>query len=54
MKNKVEKVPVPKKAETKKLCFKNEPWYQSAQKAMSIANRKPEEVRFSMNYLPPR
>ena len=44
MSNKTKKTPVPKKLKqpAKKLCFKHEPWYQSAHKAMSIAERKSE------------
>jgi len=55
MSNKTKKTPVPKKLKqpAKKLCFKHEPWYQSAHKAMSIAERKAIADRFSINLIPP-
>jgi hypothetical protein len=55
MSNKTKKTPVPNKLKkpAKKLCFKHEPWYQSAHKAMSIAERKAIADRFSINLIPP-
>jgi hypothetical protein len=53
MSNKIKKTPVPKKIKqpAKKLCFKHEPWYQSAHKAMSIAERKALADRFTTNFM---
>jgi hypothetical protein len=57
MNKKIEKSPVPKKLAAKPrkdLCFKKEPWYDAAFKSMAASNKRSDEARFSMNYLPPR